>query len=416
MLSKVNINNSGGINKKLDLFIKDLEKILGSKYQYKTGKNRNNTITKSDLVDKILEVYFQKRVLYKVDGTSEKKISELSSGEKRQALIDLVYAFLKRDTEREKYIILGIDEPELSLHSSVCYDQFEKLKEISKKHQILITTHWYGFLPIVSHGYGHFVDIENDKINFSTYDLYSYKSQINKNISNKIPVNFNLKSTNDLVQAIYGSIIQKKPYTWIICEGISEKIYFEYFFKKEIDEKKLRILPMGGQKKVVSLFKYLQVPMNELERNHDYGKILCLVDTDNDRCSFKPDNSSNEYLFLKRLSNQNSNLKTNLLDMDNSDNTVTDIEQALNPIVFKKTLELIDNNPEYIISKIENENGNTSFIKNFENYKLERFFKEKNGDNKIEFAKKYIKVTELEYTESSYSPKIIDQMKELLKL
>lgn len=76
----------------------------------------------TDLFEKILEVYFKIRVLNKGNSSNRKlskKIRELSAGEKRQALINLVYAFLSDKNERDGYIIIGIDEPENSLHTSL---------------------------------------------------------------------------------------------------------------------------------------------------------------------------------------------------------------------------------------------------------------------------------------------------------
>ncbi|WP_341508596.1 AAA family ATPase [Photobacterium damselae subsp. damselae] len=249
-LKTVNFINQGGINKTLGNFVTEIEDILNNEYCYHTGQDRNNNVTKSDLVNKILEVYFQKRVLNKKTDDGLTKVSELSAGEKRQALINLVYAFLKRNTDRDKMVVIGIDEPENSLHTALCYDQFEKLKEISDRNQILITTHWYGYLPVVSEGYGHFLKTEERKISFDSYDLYDYKAKVSQDIKkskNQIPSNFILKSTYDLVQSIFYSLKTKQPYNWIICEGVSEKIYFEYFFQDEIKNKNLRILPMGGK-------------------------------------------------------------------------------------------------------------------------------------------------------------------------
>ena len=108
-----------------------------------------------DLVSKIIESYFSIKELNKKIPGSTKTISvkELSSGEKRKALIDLAYSFLKKNSDRNSNLIIAIDEPESSLHVSSCYQQFEKLIEIAKEnHQVLITTHWYGFLPIVTEG------------------------------------------------------------------------------------------------------------------------------------------------------------------------------------------------------------------------------------------------------------------------
>lgn len=408
-LTSVNFVNQGGINDSLDNFVLEIENILENKYCYSTGQRRNNSVTKSDLVNKILEVYFQKRILNKKSGDVLTKVSELSAGEKRQALIDLVYAFLKRNPDRETMVIIAIDEPENSLHTALCYDQFEKLKEVSELNQILITTHWYGFLPVVSEGFGHFLNVIDDKISFETYDLYNYRSQVQSAIANSrntIPSNFILKSTYDLVQSIFYSLKNEVPYNWIICEGISEKIYFEYFFKEEIENKRLRILPMGGQSKVIRLYKYLQNPISEEKCS---GKVYCIIDTDKIRC--EEINKGNSLLVIRRLSNNNGNSGTTLLTLDNNETSETDIERALNPVLFKKSLEELSDNPDYQITNITNESGNSDFYKNFRNFDLENYFKENEGDNKIFFAKKYVEISKKDDELGELIPDWVNEIK-----
>lgn len=408
-LTSVNFVNQGGINYLLDKFVLEIENILENKYCYDTGQLRNNTVTKSDIVNKILEVYFQKRILNKKIGDILTKVSELSAGEKRQALINLVYAFLKSNPDRETMVIIAIDEPENSLHTALCYDQFEKLKEVSELNQILITTHWYGFLPIVSEGFGHFLNITENKISFETYDLYHYRSEIQSAIAstrNQIPSNFILKSTYDLVQSIFYSLKNESPYNWIICEGISEKIYFEHFFKEEIDTKRLRILPMGGQSKVIRLYKYLQNPISE---ERCLGKVYCIIDTDQIRC--EGINRGCNTLSIRRLSNNGTNNASTLLTLDHNDTSETDIERALNPNLFKKSLEELSDNPVYQIANIENESGNSDFYKNFRNFDLENYFKEDEGYNKILFAKKYVEISKEEDVLGKLIPDWINEIK-----
>ncbi len=406
-LSSVKLIGTDGINNKLESFLKDIVNILNSKYEYKTGQQRNNNITVSDLVQKIVEAYFQKRILYK----KEKKVSELSAGEKRQALIDIAYAFLLNSKNREREIIIAIDEPENSLHTSLCYEQFEKLYEISLNAQIFITTHWYGFLPILKKGHSHFLDLKSEKIFFESYDLYDYKAKIKKDMENskyKFPNNFNLKSTNDLVQAIYYSLQANEHYNWLIVEGVSEKIYFEYFFKNEIISHKIRILPLGGQNKVSEVFEYLELPIRE--KINLKGKVFCLIDTDFTRHkeNIKP---GTNHIQIKRLSNKNTNAQTELLTLINSDTSPTDIEQSLNPNIFKKVMDSLEVIEKYKIDTIENVEGNSSFIKNFKNLYLEDFFKEKNGENKIIFAKKYIEIMNLEEEPEKFIPNWINEIK-----
>ena len=408
-LKSVNFDNVGGINKSLDNFVLEIEGILNNDYRYDTGLKRNNSVTKSDLVSKILEVYFQKRILNKNNNGTLTKVSELSAGEKRQALINLVYAFLKRDAQRESMVIIGIDEPENSLHTALCYDQFEKLKKISSSSQVFVTTHWYGFLPIVSEGYGHFLDDSNDKILFDTYDLYDYRSQVRQSIQNsqnRIPRDFILKSTYDLVQSIFYSLKKTSPYNWIICEGISEKIYFEHFFKEEIEDLNLRILPMAGQPNVIRLYKYLETPMGE---DKCLGRVFCLIDTDVRRC--ESINNGSDTLSIRRLSNKNNNDKTHLLKLSDNDTYPTDIEQALNPEIFQQTISELSSSSDYQVGSIQNKDGNSDFIKNFKNLDLENFFKENSGDNKVVFAKKYIELSQSSTENESKIPIWINEVK-----
>ena len=408
-LVKVNLDRKDGINQTLDGFVSEIENTLNNEYCYHTGQGRNNAVTKNDLVNKILEVYFQKRILNKKNEIGLTRVSELSAGEKRQALINIVYAFLMRNSERENMVIIAIDEPENSLHTALCYDQFEKLKEISKTNQILITTHWYGFLPIVSEGYGHFINISDKQINFETYDLFDYKAKVKQDCERSkynIPENFVLKSTYDLVQSIFYSLRSTTPYNWIICEGISEKIYFEYFFQEEIKKNKLRILPMGGQSMVIRLYKYLEIPIAE---DKPKGKVFCIVDTDNQRCEELNNGYAN--LTIKRLCNKGEYKKTSLLTLNNKMTNATDIEQSLDAFVFKKTLEIMTNNDDYLIKTMIDLDGNSDFRENFRSFHLDDYFKENNGENKILFAKKYVEISKIHDKDNIVIPTWIEEIK-----
>lgn len=407
-LIQVKFDTNEGINTKLDSFVDKIGETLNNEYSYDTGVQRGNTVTKTDLVEKIIESYFQKRILYK----GGKKVSELSAGEKRQALVSLVYAFLVKSEDREKNVIIAIDEPENSLHTSLCYDQFEKLQEISDKSQIFITTHWYGFLPIISKGIGHFLNMKNDGINFETYNLYDYKSKVqsDSNTTKRVlPHDFHLKSTNDLVQSIFYSLSKEEPYNWLIVEGISEKKYFEYFLKNEIKSKKLRILCLGGQNKVSELYEYLELPVKN-EKDVLKGKVYCLIDTDQQEHK-KHISDGYKNLKIRRLSNKNENDKTELLTLSNGDNSSCDIEQSLNPVIFQKTINELDVEEKYKIKKIERINGNSHFTKNFKNLEIENFFKENKGENKAVFAQKYVKVMNTEEKPNDFLPNWINEIK-----
>lgn len=408
------------INTKLDTFVSELEKKLENKYFYDTGDTGTKKLTQTSLVDTILEIYFKKRVLMKGnrDETKlSKKMSELSAGEKREALINLVYVFLKKADERNTIIIIGIDEPENSLHTAICYEQFEKLKKISKNAQVFITTHWYGFLPIVDRGIVHFLKNEtkeNSKgerevhINFfKKTDLYLYPYQ-----TKKIPKDFSLKSTNDLVQSIFHSLKAKKPYNWLICEGPSDQIYLEYFLKEEITNKNLRIIPVGGNELVKKFYKYLSLPIYENIEDINKGKVFCLTDTDSNlrKNDIKQDEKLKNSLIIKRLAN-GDNFSTDLIkfEIEERQNSI-DIEKSLNPIIFRKTLSelLVEGKFLVVETNIKNKKGNTT-KENLRNLDIDDYFSTEEIKNN--FAKKYIEVMNEATKEEEYIPEWINKIK-----
>lgn len=115
------------INDKLEDFMNEvnvnLEK-LGMNYVYDYKSKAKYRLTSKDIKEQILFAYFNLRAL-KVEN---KTLDKLSSGEQRQALINTAYAFLKNSNnssnERDKEIILAIDEPEVSLHVSKVLNNF----------------------------------------------------------------------------------------------------------------------------------------------------------------------------------------------------------------------------------------------------------------------------------------------------
>ena len=389
-IEKKCLPNIDYLNNLLEKFIDEISDNMSGEYKYKPIKQKRNKIEKNDLISLIIENYFKKRTLFK-SGVKDKKISELSAGEKRQALIKLIYAFLY-ENKREQTIILGVDEPENSLHTTKCYEQFEILNNIAKSDniQVITTTHWYGFMPIISNACAHILtkNDDEDEIIFDSYNLYDYNREIKQKKKNrKVSINYHLKSKNDLVQSIYYSCIGKDSYNWLLVEGISEKIYFEYFLK---DMKNLKILPLGGIDEVIKIYNFLCVATQE--KNDDFvGKIYCITDTDqNTHNNISP--SNNNKVVLKRLLNkQHSNEQTEVIEFTSGRTGSTSIENALNPICFKETLNKM--NFKYMDKiNIENPSGNTDFVYNLDCKDLHDFFKENNGENKIIFAKNYVKL------------------------
>ena len=410
------------INKDLDKFVKEIEEVLEI-YHYK-GHFKNN-LTMPDLVSKIIEAYFSIKVLNKkVENSKSIPVTELSFGEKRKALIDVAYSFLRRNNDRESNIILAIDEPEASLHISNCYEQFDKLLRISKdNHQIIVSTHWYGFLPIIINGSATAITKNfKNEVSFKFLNLYNYRENIfhsRRQHKGPLPIDYNIKSYNDLVQSIIISIMQDNPYYWIVCEGQSEKIYFDYYFQDEIENKNLRILPVGGSKEVKKIYSYLTTPI----KDPDYkvsGKVYCLIDTDKERIEISEYTNNKNLLFERLVLRKDESI---LVEVNNVlMNPPTEIEDCLNPIIFYHTLQEFNENYQLVkdlFSKKELEFDEKSSADFFDLTKKEKeiiksFFDDNDGFNKILFAKKYVKLAEKPFFKSQNNLEWIEEIKKKL--
>lgn len=390
------------INKDLDKFVKEIEEVLEI-YHYK-GHFKNN-LTMPDLVSKIIEAYFSIKVLNKkVENSKSIPVTELSSGEKRKALIDVAYSFLRKNNDRESNIILAIDEPEASLHISNCYEQFDKLLRISKdNHQILVSTHWYGFLPIITNGSATAITKNaKNEVSFKFLNLYNYRENIlhsRKLHKGPLPIDYNIKSYNDLVQSIIISVMQDNAYYWIVCEGQSEKIYFDYYFKSEIEEKNLRILPVGGFKEVKKIYSYLTTPI----KDPDYkviGKVFCLIDTDKERIEVSEYSKDKNLLFERLVLRKNESI---LVEVNNVlMNPPTEIEDCLDPTIFYHTLQEFSNRYKTLwdLFATKEQELEEKYSADFfdltkkEKETIKSFFDDNEGFNKILFAKKYVELAE----------------------
>jgi len=334
------------INTSLQKFVTEISTSLID-YKYKgTHKDR---LTMNDLVEKIFEAYFSIKILHRTTGSSSIPIRDLSAGEKRRALIDLAYSLLARSAARQHRVILAIDEPDASLHSSACHDHFTRLAKIPSltvpNSQVLITTHWYGFLPVVQDGIAHSITEGCDRIEFFTFDLYNFREQIKHavKISNgELPRDVELKSYNDMLQSIVSSTVRPVPYNWILCEGLSDKIYLDFYLADLVTSQNLRVVPLGGFKEVRRAFTYLKTPLDDPEYKIA-GKVLCLVDTDAklEKVDSKPESKAIDFL---RIIYDESLADVTLVKID--DQLVapaTEIEHALEADRFLRTVASLPN-------------------------------------------------------------------------
>ena len=261
------------VNSDLEAFIEKVEKTIQEidpTYDFQKEYKSKTNITANHLTDVLIETYFQKRHLKR----AKKPIKNLSAGERKKALIDIAYAFLIQDMSKDKKVVLAIDEPESSLHISMCYDQFHRLENLSNKYdtQLLVTSHWYGSLPIIEKG--NLFHIENDSAEV-TISQYSFRNYFEENNGNTNDVQF--KSFFDLASAVISSL-RIKENNWLIVESEEDKNYILKHLNPDLN---LKVLPVGGSAIVKLLYNYLFTPIShKSEKKELLGKVFCLIDTD----------------------------------------------------------------------------------------------------------------------------------------
>lgn len=401
------------INEALDGIVSSLATDLKT-YEYKTKSDvRQRKLQKDDINNLIIEAYFNIRSMHvKVKDNSSIAITKLSSGEKQKAILDIANSLLKKnnDNNSEKYIIFGFDEPESSLHISACFDMFQDLYETTHYcSQVLFTTHWYGYTPSVVDGNTVILtrdSQDNHAFDFINIEKYREDTKILKDISqNKLPINIQLKSINDLVQAIIYGSMSENPFNWLICEGSSEKIYLSYFLDDLIDDKRLRILPVGGYSEVKKLYNHLSIAFDDFKTEMK-GKVFLLCDTD-DKLEANTNHIKNDAqhpkLKYRRLIINENNESADLVEVNStvaSKSTV--LEDVLNGITFIDTLDdLRQEYPE--LDKIISESNRVDMVQhNYypsslslklsvpENRELKSFFKKHSNHMKVIFALKYL--------------------------
>ena len=254
----------------------------------------------------------------------------LSSGEQRRAIIDVAYSTLmaNRDRKTEKNIVLAIDEPEISMHISNCFDQFSRLEELSKRGvQVIITTHWYGYLPIAQNGNMHYLELKDNQTKITSFNLYSLMEK-----RGAYPDDVDLKSMFDLASSLISYMRRVGGYKWIICEGSDDKLYLETMLKEYKD---FHIIPLGGCGNVIKLYQILYGFMTEKAEDAK-ADILFLIDTDFQRVPVSEQamaNKSGNNILLRRL--QIVKGVINLLNpASGGAYDQTEIEDCLNPEIY----------------------------------------------------------------------------------
>ncbi|EKM0150869.1 AAA family ATPase [Cronobacter dublinensis] len=256
------------INKYLNEFVEQLSIKLNGKYHFKKPTQRQNSFTQRHMIAKIIESYFSDKILHYIDNINRDiPVHNLSSGKKRKALLDLSIGFLKGNPKKsQQSTILAVDEPELSLHATSCFKQFEKIRKISELGiQTICTTHWYGFLPAAMNGSATYVSPNQTFIKCINLEYYREElSALVKESRGSYLDTLEVKSNHDLVQSIITSITSSNNYNWILCEGKTDKKYIESHLEfEDLDEKNLIILSVGGSFALKDIYSYLVLALKD---------------------------------------------------------------------------------------------------------------------------------------------------------
>lgn len=375
-----------------------------SGYRFKARSSYQPNLKPAKIYSLIIEEFFSLRELFKItkDG-KDIPLDQLSSGEKQQALISLIYYIVTEYRSRNNNLIIAVDEPEASLHVALCYEQFEKLYKVSERcSQILFTSHWYGFIPTLVEGcFNHISQIETGHA-CNLFNVEQYREEIkHKDAESKgqLPIDILLKSTNDLVQSILSSIIKEDSYNWLICEGSSDRVYLSAYLHDEVSNKRLRIVPVCKATEIKKIYNQLCTALEDLKKQAT-GKVFMLTDTDSSALSCSTYSGLDNIVRWRRIVNDETNQKTILVKVDpevNPKTPKTDIEDALNGKVFGFVInEFRSAYPGLnVVSEDEKEEIPSALaldLRLSEYTKLDEFFNENQGANKVLFAEKYVEL------------------------
>lgn len=367
-------------------------------YTYDKPTGGKKSITHPSLCKLITLEFFSIRELCRIEGSGPPTpVSHLSSGEQRRALIDVATNYLMSGSDEHKYTVLAIDEPEISLHTSRCFDQFEDLFDVARRGvQTIMTTHWYGFLPIAQQGNAHFFDPgTDDRVQVDSYDLQNYREAAKHRTESSrgsLPFDLALKSANDLVQSIASSLRLSEPYSWILCEGSSETVYLSYMLEMWLEKTHLRILALGGAPEVKRIYHHLEVALSD-KTFQTQGRVLALIDTDEQIVHHEPDPSVKPLSFLRLLLGRSGPLQ--LVPVNSKVvSPATAIEDALNPKCFVETLREFGGDLEFSIGDAvvadAPASGRALDLKDSEKQNLARFFAQ--AGMKLRFAEHYVRI------------------------
>lgn len=302
-------------------------------YEYKNLKTGvGSKVSEKQISELATQALFSNRELAKKIKNKHIGISDMSSGQRRKALLDFVLVMISNlDEGSRKKIILGIDEPELSVDASSRIQQFEKLsKTAGIGPSIVFTTHWYGWIAQLVKGNAVLIreSVQGREIISSNIENF-----LEKDAQQKVP--YEMRMMFDFLSSLGTWAESELQSKFVVCEGITDFNFITKHFPE------YKVIPVRGLDEVVRLYKifsdyYLRVDKKPTN-------IVFLIDSDPEKAGdlkeVKGDN-------LKRISRDgNANIKI----VNNLDNYAEKcaIEDILSPGPFlgalKNSVKLLTN-------------------------------------------------------------------------
>lgn len=184
----------------------------------------------SEIFDSTYKLYFDYRNLEDPqirlidEFNDDDRLENKSSGTQMAALISLLLSIGLNDNSPNGFIV-AIDEPETSLHIGSQKKLFGLLKELSKKHQVIITTHSVVFID-KTHDESIFL-IKRDRLGRTDYHLKEHKKE-------------NWKSLREIIGTTISDSLLLGDYN-IVVEGRTEQLLFPTMIEILVREKLLKL-------------------------------------------------------------------------------------------------------------------------------------------------------------------------------
>ncbi len=294
-------------------------------YDYKnTTPGAKSTLNKNTLAELAIQAVFTNRWLVKKRWAKDISLSDMSSGQRRSALLDFLIAVVSSLSEHaKKNLIIWIDEPEISVWASSRIQQFHKIQMLSESlNAIVFTTHWYGWIQQITVGWVILID-EQDKRNHAYYN-------INTSLQWGTFPPFQLRMIFDFITSLWEWTELDSQKKFIIVEWPTDKIYID----KHFEDHDFKILTARGSSILILINTFKTFSWRW---ENWFSNLRILIDTD----VWKVDEIKNAMsLWSTRRISRNDTTGEVKIIQGNSDLTYkADIEDLLSPKAFLKSLQ-----------------------------------------------------------------------------